>query len=187
HRRGGGSAPPPPRGRDAARGAGDPGKSRRLLRRGDRAGPVARSSFVDREEANHPVAMRCRVPKVSASGYSCWRKRGQSARARADVALTTRIVAIHERGCQAYGAPRVHAELRALGLACGRKRVARRVRRAGLVGCRRRRSASTTRRGPAAPVAPDRVERRSVAAAPDVVWSADIACVPTREGSLYLA
>jgi len=26
-----------------------------------------------------------------------------------------------------------------------------------------------------------------VAAAPDVVWSADIACVPTREGSLYLA
>ena len=101
--------------------------------------------------------------------------------------LTARITAIHERSRATYGAPRVHAELAALGLACGRKRVARLMRVASLVGCHRRRSVITTRREPAAPVAPDRVDRQFVATTPNVLWSADITYVPTWEGFLYLA
>jgi hypothetical protein len=38
----------------------------------------------------------CRVLAVSASGYYAWRKRPPSARARADVELTSRIIAIHQ-------------------------------------------------------------------------------------------
>jgi putative transposase len=143
--------------------------------------------FVEREQAHHSVAMRCRVLAVSASGSDAWRRRGPSARARKEVVLTARIVVIHERSRATYGAPRVHAELRALGPACGRKRVARLLRVAALVGCHRRRSVSTTRREPAAPVAPDRVNRQFVATTPHSVWSADITDVPTGAGFLSLA
>jgi putative transposase len=59
----------------------------------------------------------------------------------------------------------------------------------GLRGCMRgRRRGSTTRRDERLPAAPDLVDRRFLAAAPDRLWLADITYVPTRrEGFLYLA
>ena len=49
-----------------------------------------------------------------------------------------------------YGAPRVHAELADdYNIRCGRKRVARLMRNAGLVGCHRRKKVWTTKRRPA--------------------------------------
>jgi len=58
---------------------------------------------------------------------------------------------------------------------------------ANIIGCHRRRGTITTVREPAAPVAPDRVDRQFVASEPDVLWSADITYVPTWMGFLYLA
>jgi putative transposase len=55
-----------------------------------------RFAFVEREKANHAIALLCRVLAVSASGYYAWRQRAQSAHARDDDALTTRITALHE-------------------------------------------------------------------------------------------
>jgi putative transposase len=55
------------------------------------------------------------------------------------VRLHEQIRAIHTASHATYGAPRVHAELRAQGICCGRKRVARLMRTTGLVGCHRRR------------------------------------------------
>ena len=87
----------------------------------------------------------------------------------------------------AYGAPRIHAELVTRGMGCGRKRVARLMRRAGLAGCHRR-PFHTTQRDPQAVLAPDLVQRQFVASAPNQLWIADITYVPTlREGFLYLA
>jgi len=59
------------------------------------------------------------------------------------------------------------------GARCGRRRVARLMRSANIVGCHRRRSTITTVREPAAPMAPDRVDRQFVALAPNTLWSAD--------------
>ena len=81
----------------------------------------------------------------------------------------------------------MHAELRAQGLRCGRKRVARLMRAAGLVGCHRRRRVRTTQREPRALPAPDRVQRRFVANAPNQLWTADITYISTWSGFLYLA
>ena len=53
-------------------------------------------AFVEREKANHPIAVLCRVLGVSSSGYYAWRTRGPSARAQADAALLARIRAAHE-------------------------------------------------------------------------------------------
>jgi putative transposase len=124
---------------------------------------------------------------VSPSGYYAWCKRGRSARAQADEALLTRIRALHAQSRQTYGAPRIHADLRAEGIRCGRKRVARLLRRAGLAGCHRRTFVTTTRREPTATPAPDRVQRQFVATAPDQLWTADITYIPTRGGFLFLA
>jgi hypothetical protein len=63
----------------------------------------------------------CRVLGVSPSGYYAWRKRRMAARTRADVELTAHIDAIHRASRGTYGAPRVHAELAALGIRVSKK------------------------------------------------------------------
>src|SRR3954468_4837880 len=87
-----------------------------------------------------------------------------------------------------YGAPRVHAELRAGGERHGRKRIARLMRDAGLVGASRRRHGPiTTRRDKDARPAPDLVDRNFTADRANQLWVADITFVPTAAGFLYLA
>jgi len=99
-----------------------------------------------------------------------------------------RVRTIHASSRETYGAPRVHAELRAGGEKHGRKRVARLMRAAGLVGASRRRNGmTTTRRDRDARPAPDLVGRNFVASRPDELWVADITFVPTASGFLYLA
>jgi putative transposase len=144
--------------------------------------------FVEATKAEFPVAFMCARLGVSPSGYYAWRQRPPSARARADAALTTTIGAIHRASRGTYGAPRVQAELAdAHGMRCGRKRVARLMRAAGIAGCHRRRRTRTTRRDEAAAPAPDLVQRAFAADAPNRLWVADITFVPTWSGFLYLA
>jgi putative transposase len=129
----------------------------------------------------------CRVLGVSPSGFYAWRQRPPSARSRADAQLSLRMSAIHYRSHATYGAPRVHAELRAEGIKVGRKRVARLLKKAGLVGASRRKWIHTTVRDRNARPAPDLVERNFGAPQPNRLWVADITYIPTWAGFLYLA
>src|ERR1700738_1479348 len=97
-------------------------------------------------QAFFPIATMARVLGVSTAGYYAWRSRLPSARAIADDALLRRVRTIHAVSRGTYGAPRVHAELRAEGQAVGRKRIARRMRAAEIVGVSHRRAVITTRR-----------------------------------------
>ena len=144
--------------------------------------------FIEAEKAFFPVAFLCRALGVSTSGYYAWRKRPPSARALADAALRTHIQQLHAASRGTYGAPRIHAELAdADETRCGRKRVARLMRAAGLIGVCRRRVVRTTRRDETAPVSADLVHRAFTAPAPDRLWVADITYLPTWQGFLYLA
>lgn len=126
--------------------------------------------------------------KVSRSGYYDWKERPPSNRERENATLTERIREVHHRSRETYGYLRVHAELRALGVHCNRKRVARLMRNDGLRGCMRgRRRKHITRQDPLAVPAPDLVERNFCAPAPNKLWTADITYLPTDEGFLYLA
>lgn len=139
-------------------------------------------------QASFPIATMARVLGVSEAGYHAWRHRLPSAHAQADAALTERVRAIHAGSRETYGSPRVHAELRAGGEKHGRKRIARLMRAAGLVGASRRRTGvTTTRRNKEARPAPDLVDRDFTATAPNQLWVADITFVPTSTGFLYLA
>lgn len=137
-------------------------------------------------QADHPVAMMCRVLQVSESGYHAWRTRPRSRRATEDGELLELIQGIYDASRATYGAPRVHAELSAQGIHVGRKRVARLMRRAGLVGVSRRKWCTTTV-SDGTPPAPDLVDRDFTVEEPNQLWVADITYVPTWAGFLYLA
>ena len=143
--------------------------------------------LIEAEKATHSVPALCRMLGVSRSGYYAWRSRPPSERARFDAVLSEKIETIHRNSRATYGAPRVHAELRALGIRCGRKRVARLMRRAKLRGCLRGRRIKTTYRAALQQAAPDLVERNFVAGEPDRLWVADITYVRSAEGFVYLA
>jgi putative transposase len=147
-------------------------------------------AFIQAQKANHRVSVMCRVLRVSKSGFYDWRDRAPSARVRADASLLEKIVRIHRESRETYGAPRIHFELRTLGVRCATKRVARLMREAGLFGCGgHRRKPRTTLRSHTdrPPPAPDLVKRNFTPEAPDRLWVADITYVRTWEGWLYLA
>lgn len=82
----------------------------------------------------YSVHTMCRVLGVSPSGYYASVERPLSTRAKRDVVLTALLTAAHEESRGTYGAPRLHAELAAVGEHVGKERLARLMRRVGLVG-----------------------------------------------------
>ncbi len=144
--------------------------------------------LIDEERSHHSVSRLARVLGVTAAGYHAWKRRPPSARARQDERLKARIAEIHKASYGTYGAPRIHAELRAVdGLPVARKRVARLMRELGLEGVSRRGARRVHRSEAETPAAPDLVRRRFTASKLDELWVADITYVPTWEGWLFLA
>jgi len=141
--------------------------------------------------AQFSIALMCRALGVSRAGFYAAEKRAASARAKRDEQLRERIGAVHQQSRRTYGSPRIHAELQAQGERCGRKRVARLMRQAGLrVKVRRRFRPLTTDSKHSHRVAPNVLARRfGVKAIGQInqVWAGDITYIPTREGWLYLA
>ena len=136
------------------------------------------------------IATMCRVLEVSKAGYYAWRGRPLSERVKANRMLTEKIRAIHEQVQHRYGSPRVRMELKALGMPCGKHRVARLMREEGLAAKSTPAYRVTTQSAHAQPIAPNVLDRQFALASnplPDRVWAADITYIPTREGWLYLA
>lgn len=130
----------------------------------------------------------CEVLHVSPSGFYAWLGRPKSLWAMTDEIIEAKIRESFAQSRRTYGAPRVHADLRLdHGIRCGRKRVARIMRRCGLKSLHHRRKRRTTIRDEAAAPAPDLVERHFAAHRPDELWVADIKYIPTWEGHLYLS
>jgi transposase InsO family protein len=132
----------------------------------------------------------CRVLEVSKAGYYAWRGRPLCERVKDDRVLTARIRAIQCEVKQRYGTPRVRQELRALGFSCGKTRVNRLMREAGLQAKQPRTYRVTTQSAHSEPIAPNVLARQFAVKqhpAPDQTWAADITYIPTREGWVYLA
>ena len=91
-----------------------------------------RYACIARRRSQYPVNLMCQLLEVSRSGYYAWRSRPASRRAQDDRVLLEAIKRIHAASGGVYGAPRITAELREEGYDCGRRRVARLMRQAGL-------------------------------------------------------
>ena len=136
------------------------------------------------------ITTMCRVLEVSRAGYYAWRARPLSERVKDDRALTEKIREIQRRVKERYGSPRTYQELKALGFHCGKNRVARLMRVAGLRARSARRFKVTTQSAHDKPVARNVLNRQfslSRHRTPDRVWVADLTYIPTAEGWLYLA
>jgi putative transposase len=96
--------------------------------------------FIEAEQAEQRnVAKACALLEVSRSAFYDWHQHVPSARQIADAELAERIQEIYDDSRGTYGWPRVHQALRRQGVCVRRERVARIMRRKGLVGrCRRR-------------------------------------------------
>jgi putative transposase len=97
------------------------------------------------------------------------------------------IKASHEESGRTYGAPRVHADLRANGHLISRKRVQRLMREAGLRAAKPKRFVITTDSDHTFATARNIIARDFTATASDRKWACDITYVPTGEDWLYLA
>src|SRR5436305_14737489 len=105
-----------------------------------------RYRLVQGERGVLSVERACRLLQVSTSGYYAWQQRQTYPQLESDErALVAQISTVFEESRRTYGSPRVTAALRQQGIACNRKRVARLMRKQGLVAkYRRRRRIKTT-------------------------------------------
>jgi transposase InsO family protein len=135
-----------------------------------------------------PVRVMCDALSVSPSGFYAWRSQPESARKIANRELLVDIRRVHAEHRGRYGAPRIHAELRAEGQIVSRKRIERVMHRHGIrAHAPRRYRVCTTDSKHALPIAANLLDRNFVAEKPDQIWLADITYIPTGEGWLYLA
>lgn len=147
-----------------------------------------RFRFIEDCRDEYPVRVLCDALDVSPSGYYAWRSRPESPRKVANRCLLADIRRIHDQHRRGYGAPRIHATLRAEGMAVSRGRVERLMRRHGIRAHRSKAfRVCTTDSNHALPIAPNLLDRNVTPAAPNQVWVSDITYVATDEGWLYVA
>jgi putative transposase len=142
--------------------------------------------MIQRCRTAFPIRLMCRCLRVSPSGYYGWATRPPSVRAQENARLLARIHQLHADQDGVAGSPRIWEDLRYAGERCGRHRVARLMRRAGLQGVPQRRP---WRKKPSQP-RPDgtrnHLNRDFRAAAPNTKWVTDITYIRTTEHWLYL-
>jgi transposase InsO family protein len=146
-----------------------------------------RYQFIHSLAGHFPIAALCRALRVAKSGYYAWCGREPSARRREDETITQRIRQHFQASRQTYGSPRILRDLREEGIACGKHRVARLMRAAGLRALLPRRFQVATDSKHALPVAQNLLNQDFTASKADERWAADITYLWTGEGWLYLA
>jgi putative transposase len=144
-------------------------------------------AFIKAHEEQHAVRRLCAVLGVHPSGYYAWKVQPVSARGVQDKRVSALIEQCWEDSGRIYGYRKISSDLNDMGELCGKHRVARLMRQAGLrshSGYGRRPGGRGTR---PSVVAPNHLQRQFRVDAPNQVWVTDITYIRTHEGWLYLA
>jgi putative transposase len=124
----------------------------------------------------------CEVLEASVSGFYARRTRQPSQDSREDATLGQQVKAAFQASRQVDGSPRIHADLKAVGVACARKRVARLMREQDLSAKPPSHRTVTTKREKGAPVAANLLHQDFHAACPNQKWTRDTPSIWTPEG-----
>jgi transposase InsO family protein len=143
-------------------------------------------AFIERHRDQFRVAAMCRVLNASRSGYYDWEARTPSRRDLENAGLLAHIRAVHSEHREAYGALKTWRTLKSRGIACGKHRVARLRRDAGVVTLRTRRFRRMGAQR-ASMAAPNLLARQFTSPAPNRTWVGDMTSIRTVVGWLHLA
>jgi putative transposase len=145
--------------------------------------------FIEADKAaGHAVNKACGLLEVSRSAYYERHNGAPSEREVTDAELLAKITAIHKESKGTYGSPRIHKELGHRQVACGKRRVTRLMRAAGLEGRCKKRWRKTTVADPDAEAARDLIGRHfGPCEEMDRRYVGDITYIATWEGWSYLA
>lgn len=146
-----------------------------------------RYAFVLEQSNRYSVTRLCSVLIVSRRGYYDWLKRPVSKCELANERLLKEIRRVFYANRQVYGAPRVHRTLIEQDMGCGLNRVARLMKREGLVPKTVKQYRVTTDSRNSRDPAPNMLAREFDASRANEKWVADVTFIPTREGWIFLA
>lgn len=147
-----------------------------------------RYQFIREHRTEFSVQRMCQLLGVTRSGYYAWQPDQISPRQLENQVLVEQIHMEYKMSRQTYGSPRIWVRLLGRGVACGRHRVARLMRKEGIrPPKRRRRYPVTTQRQPDAIPAPNLLNQDFSAMAANTKWVGDITYIDTAQGWLYLA
>lgn len=139
------------------------------------------------EEKAWPKAAMCRVLQVSTAGFYAWQRRPASDHAKDDERLKVLIGASFDESRKTYGSPRVLKDLVEAGEQVGRNRIIRLMQDGKLVARVKRRYRSTTMSEHDQPIAPNILNRKFEAEAPNQRWVGDTTELLTSSGRFFLA
>lgn len=143
-------------------------------------------AFIQQNRERYSLQALSKVLRVSRSGYYDWLDRAPSVRTQANHELMVHIRTAHARHRQAYGALKTWRYLNSVGIACGKHRVARLRKQAGIEAQRKRRFRLTVEHHHTPKAAPDLLQRQFSADTPNRTWVGDMTFIRTRQGWLHL-
>ncbi len=135
-----------------------------------------------------PVGALAKALEVSKSGFHAHRHKPRRPRRQRDAVLGPLIATSFARSRETYGPLRVRADLHELGERCGKTRIGRLMREAGLRPAQKRRfRPTTTDSRHAHKIAENWLAKVPAPDRPGMVWQSDFTCIETGEGWLFLA
>ena len=147
-----------------------------------------RYQFIREHQHEFSVQRMCRVLDVTRSSYYAWQPEKTGPREQENQMLVEQIRKEYKTSRQTYGSPRIWAALLNQGIACGRHRIARLMRREGIRSQKRQKwHPVTTQRQAGVIPAPNHLNQDFSAALPNTKWVSDFTYIDTAEGWLYLA
>lgn len=136
----------------------------------------------------HSLSAVAEALEISSSGYHAHAGKPRRPRRQQDAQLREVLAECFAASRQTYGSPRLVRDLRDRGLVCGKNRVNRLMREAGLCPRQKRRfRPQTTDSRHTKKPAPNWLARVPSPDRPGQIWQSDLTYIPTSEGWLYLA
>lgn len=146
-----------------------------------------RYKFIQENKCIFTVDAMCEVLNVSRGGYYDWHSRQISNMDKSNQALLEEITKIFLASKKRYGYRKIYMKLRQEGILVSKNRVARLMRKNGLISKVKRKFKVTTNSKHNLPVANNILDRQFKVERPNTHWVGDISYVWTNEGWLYLA
>jgi putative transposase len=131
--------------------------------------------------------LMCKVLKVHCSGYYAWLQDPQCQRKKDDAYLLGYVKQFWLESGGVYGYRKITKDMKALGETCGRNRILRLMKGAGISAQRGYKRRASYKAGELSMVAENHLNREFAVSKPNFAWVIDITYIRTQEGWLFLA